>query len=205
MRRPQFFYSARVPWPVVGGADVPVVLACGTILLTSYTTKPSTITMAYDAPNNGTAAPGSSAGWPRVGRARLRLRGYRSVCGSCVRFLSLAVLQPVSPGFDVPEAARRSSEAIHSLFRAIRAMRHGPTPTRAQRLRSRLTRSVAVVVVLVAAYRAWRSLKHPKVATRPEGQRSSSPIRPRHCGHLRPCCARAAISRLMRSSTTLWS
>jgi hypothetical protein len=42
------------------------------------------------------------------------LRGYRSVCGSCVRFLSLAVLQPVSPGFDVPEAARRSSAAIHS-------------------------------------------------------------------------------------------
>src|ERR1700730_1078555 len=35
----------------------------------------------------------------------------------------------------------------------IRAMRHGATPTRAQRLRSRLTRSVAVVVVLVAAYR----------------------------------------------------
>jgi hypothetical protein len=29
------FYGARVPWPVVGGADVVVLLACVTILLTS--------------------------------------------------------------------------------------------------------------------------------------------------------------------------
>jgi hypothetical protein len=30
-----FFYGARLPWPVVRGADVAVVLACATILLTS--------------------------------------------------------------------------------------------------------------------------------------------------------------------------
>src|SRR6202045_2902516 len=79
----------------------------------------------------------------------------------------------VAPPFGIRGAARRTSLPF---FTTTRAMRHGPTPTRAQRLRSRLTRSV--VVVLVAAYRAWRSLKHLKVATRPEGQGSSSPIRP---------------------------
>jgi hypothetical protein len=30
-----FFYGARLPWPVVRGADVAAVLACATILLTS--------------------------------------------------------------------------------------------------------------------------------------------------------------------------
>jgi hypothetical protein len=30
-----FFYGPRLPWPVVRGADVAVVLACATILLTS--------------------------------------------------------------------------------------------------------------------------------------------------------------------------
>ena len=82
--------------------------------------------------------------------------------------------------FGIRGAARRTSLPF---FTTIRAMQHGPTPRRAQQLRSRSTRAVAVVVVVVAC-RSWCSLKHlgsagaKSLATRPEGQRSSSPIRP---------------------------
>ena len=77
--------------------------------------------------------------------------------------------------FGIRGAARRTSLPF---FTTIRAMQHGPTPRR-----SRSTRAVAVVVVVVAC-RSWCSLKHlgsagaKSLATRPEGQRSSSPIRP---------------------------
>jgi hypothetical protein len=49
----------------------------------------------YDGADDGTAAPGSSTGWPRVGQARLGYRDTVVSMGSCVRFLSLSLLHPV--------------------------------------------------------------------------------------------------------------
>jgi hypothetical protein len=81
----------------------------------------------------------------------------------------------VASSFGIRGAARRTSLPF---FRTIRAIPHGPTPARAQRLRSRSTRAVAVVVVV--AHRSWRRVSL-RAATRPKGPKVLNRLYDRRC------------------------
>jgi hypothetical protein len=79
-----------------------------------------------------------------------RLRAPKAIVS--VRHVSaLLSLFYVASSFGIRGAARRTSLPF---FRTIRAILHGPSPARAQRLRSRSTRAVGVVGVVVA-HRSW--------------------------------------------------
>src|ERR1700730_3479231 len=63
-------------------------------------------------------------------------------------------------------------------------------------------RGVSLMVLPEASWLRWSNSKGRNEAQGPKG--AEGPY-DRCCGHLRPCCARAASSRLIRSSTSLWS
>jgi hypothetical protein len=128
-----------------------------------------------------------------VGQFALQAQGQATQGRSLSTLAPLRVLRARTP---VPAWARRAvGEGVKScpragcgksacpvprrtslpFFTTIRAMQHGPTPTRAQQLRSRLTRSVAVMVI--AACRSWCFLEHlgsagaTSLVTRPKGRK----------------------------------
>src|ERR1700730_5554114 len=63
-------------------------------------------------------------------------------------------------------------------------------------------RGASLMALPEASWLRWSNLKCRNEAQGPKG--AEGPY-DRCCGHLRPCCARAASSRLIRSSTSLWS